>query len=117
MKSKKNTAMREVPLPFSDGLLSANLWQVKDKSGKLRYVVGVPKLGLSSYGKSESEASFRLFSCLIKYYRQLKANEDKLSPKASDHLTVLSKWMQGIEERMVSREESKLVSLSSRRLR
>ena len=92
---------REVPLPFSDGLLSAKLWQAHD-----RFVVGVPELGLCCYGNSETEASFRLFTTLIKYYRQLKNNKQKLGAKGLDHLVVLSRWMECIEARLTISEQA-----------
>ena len=92
---------REVPLPFSDGLLSAKLWQAHN-----RFVVGVPELGLCCYGNSETEASFRLFTALIKYYRQLKAFKQKLGAKGLAHLAVLTRWMECIEARLTISEQS-----------
>lgn len=120
MKLTKNQEVREVPLPFSDGLLSAKLWKVKN-----RFVASVPELGLSCYGESDTEASFRLFTALLKYYRQLKAHKEKLGEKGLNHLEILSMWMEGIEKRMsggatasnLGRRENNLVSLSSRRPR
>lgn len=121
MKLTKNQEVREVPLPFSDGLLSAKLWKVKN-----RFVASVPELGLSCYGESDTEASFRLFTALLKYYRQLKAHKEKLGEKGRHHLEILSKWMEGIERRMSggstasnlrNQRENNLVSLSSRRPR
>jgi len=97
MTRTTKTAAREVPLPFSDGLLSAKLWQAHN-----RFVVGVPELGLSCYGSSETEASFRLFTTLIKYYRQLKAFKEKLNEKGRKDLIVLTRWMECIEERLTS---------------
>lgn len=88
---------REVPLPFSNGLMSAKLWQAHNQ-----FVVGVPELGLSCYGKSETEASFRLFTALTKYYRQLKVNKKKLGAKGLDHLVVLTRWMECIEARLTA---------------
>jgi|GEM_PF-591568 len=99
-RTTKNAA-REVPLPFSDGLLSAKLWQAHN-----RFVVGVPELGLSCYGSSETEASFRLFTTLIKYYRQLKAFKEKLNEKGRKDLIVLTRWMECIEDRLTSGYES-----------
>ena len=101
MTRTTKTAAREVPLPFSDGLLSAKLWQAHN-----RFVVGVPELGLSCYGSSETEASFRLFTTLIKYYRQLKAFKEKLNEKGRKDLIVLTRWMECIEERLTSGYES-----------
>jgi hypothetical protein len=122
MKSKNASSMKEVPLSFSDGLLSAKLWQTRDTKGKVRFVVGVPELGLSCFGTSDTEASFRLFSALVKYYSQLKSHKDKLGDKGLGHLSILTKWMNGIEDRMNSRSaqhplEGRLVGLSSRRSR
>ncbi|MBX3077184.1 hypothetical protein KF707_12865 [Candidatus Obscuribacterales bacterium] len=111
MKRVTDTAsIREVALPFSDGLLSARLW----KAGE-RNVVGVPELGLHCYGVSESEAVFRLFTTLLKYYRQLKQHEDRLGERGLSHLAHLKNWVAGIEKRMTSSPiESRLVSLRSR---
>jgi hypothetical protein len=100
MRTNKSAA-REVPLPFSDGLLSAKLWQAHNQ-----FVVGVPELGLCCYGSSEAEASFRLFTTLIKYYRQLKAFKDRLGEKGRKDLVVLSHWMQGIEDRLSAAPET-----------
>jgi hypothetical protein len=101
MKRTNKSAAREVPLPFSDGLLSAKLWQAHD-----RFVVGVPELGLCCYGASEAEASFRLFTTLIKYYRQLKAFKERLGEKGRQDLVVLAHWMQGIEDRLSAGPET-----------
>lgn len=89
--------MREVKLPWSDGSLSARLWHAGDRT-----VVGVPELGLHCYGESEPEAVFRLFTSLLKYYRQLKAYKNRLPEKgrAHEHLELLSGWVRSIEERM-----------------
>ncbi|MBS1993916.1 MAG: hypothetical protein JSS83_25565 [Cyanobacteria bacterium SZAS LIN-3] len=100
MKRTIKSAAREVPLPFSDGLLSAKLWQAHN-----RFVVGVPELGLSCYGNSETEASFRLFTTLIKYYRQLKAFKDRLNEKGRKDLVVLTRWMECIEDRITASPE------------
>lgn len=116
MKSKIIGAMREVPLPFSDGLLKAKLWQTRSAGGSIRFVVGVPDLGLSCFGASDTEASFRLFTALIKYYRQLKLHREKLSEKGLRDLSVLTDWMQGIEARMASHPlEGRLVALNVRK--
>lgn len=103
MTAKKRKSIKEVPLPFSNGLLSAKLFEANS-----RFVVSVSELGLSCWGKSESEASFRLFTALIKYYRQLKAHPDKLNDKALVHLSILREWMNGIEERMAAPQPRKL---------
>ncbi len=110
MKRAQTETFREVALPFSDGLLSARLW----KSGE-RNVVGVPELGLHCYGDTESEAVFRLFTTLLKYYRQLKAHEDRLGERGLNHLEQLKVWVAGIEKRMTaSGSESRLVSFRTR---
>jgi len=107
MKRTIKNAAREVPLPFSDGLLSAKLWQAHN-----RFVVGVPELGLSCYGNSETEASFRLFTTLIKYYRQLKAFKERLNEKGRKDLVVLTRWMECIEERLTTGYESESPALA-----
>ena len=98
--------MHVVSLPWSDGLLTANLWNVGKKT-----VVGVPELGLHCYGKSQSEAVLRLFSSLLKYYRQLKAHKSRLSERALKHLDLLTHWVQGIEQRMSASEDRATVSV------
>jgi hypothetical protein len=119
MKRTIKSAAREVPLPFSDGLLSAKLWQAHD-----RFVVGVPELGLCCYGNSEAEASFRLFTTLIKYYRQLKAFQERLGEKGRKDLVVLTHWMQCIEDRLTTGSDTagavrtgKLLTMTPRRIR
>lgn len=97
MKREKKTQFREVALPWSDGLLSARLW----KSGK-RTVAGVPQLGLHCYGNSQQQAVFRLFTSLLKYYRQLKLFRDRLSQKGLLHLELLKNWVESIEEKMTA---------------
>lgn len=106
-----SASIREVSLPFSDGLLSARLWKSGDRT-----VVGVPELGLHCYGVSESEAVFRLFTTLLKYYRQLKAHEERLGDRGLDHLAQLKNWVAGIEKRMTSSSssENRLVPLRGR---
>ncbi|MBX9942005.1 MAG: hypothetical protein K2Y32_22255 [Candidatus Obscuribacterales bacterium] len=126
MFTKNIGNIREVPLPFSNGLLSAKLWRTetpqhsKSSPSRTRYVAYVPELGLSSFGLTDSEASFRLFTTLIKYYRQLKANQDKLGERGLNHLELLKDWMSGIEERMTVKQvaelagENRVVSILSR---
>jgi hypothetical protein len=106
MKQGGRSEIREVSLPWSDGLLSARLWMVG-----ARTVVGVPELGLHCYGTSQAEAVFRLFNSLLKYYRQLKSYRKRLTPQGLNHLELLSKWVSHIEERMTVSEERKLVRL------
>lgn len=86
---------REVALPWSDGTLSARLWKSRE-----RYVVGVPELGLHCYGATEPEAVFRLFTSLLKYYRQLRAFKSRLGDKGLEHLDLLRGWVESIEDRM-----------------
>jgi hypothetical protein len=100
MKNKSVT-MRDVALPWSDGNLSARLWESHG-----RVVVGVPQLGLHCYGANEAEAVLRLFISLIKYYRQLKANKKKLGEKGLEHLGLLCIWIEGVERRMMAREHA-----------
>lgn len=95
MTERKTARIRDVVLPWSNGLLSARLWQ----SGQ-RAVVGVPEIGLHCYGNSQTEAVFRLFTSLLKYYRQLKAFKYRLGEKGLAHLELLSKWVNGIENKM-----------------
>ena len=100
---------RVVSLPWSDGLLSARVWTVGEKT-----VVGVPELGLHCYGKSQSEAVLRMFSTLLKYYRQLKAFKGRLSEHALGHLELLTHWVNGIEKKMTMQnaEPAPVVSMS-----
>ena len=95
----KPVKIREVALPWSDGSLSARMWRL----GK-RFVVGVPELGLHCYGSSESEAVFRLFTTLLKYYRQLKAYRNRLSERGLNHLDLLKVWVESVEQKMMHRE-------------
>ncbi len=98
METGKPVLIREVALPWSDGSLSARLWQSRGK-----IVVGVPELGLHCYGTSESEAVFRLFSTLLKYYRQLKTHKRQLGERGDEHLRLLSGWVESVERRMLAR--------------
>lgn len=95
------TLIQDVELPFSKGLLSAKMWRSEKVQGKI--VVGVPELGLHCYGESQSEAAFRLFSALLKYYGQLKDNRDKLSARGISHLELLAVWVKSIENRLTER--------------
>jgi hypothetical protein len=102
--------MKDVALPFSDGTLSARLWESRG-----RIVVGVPQLGLHCYGSSKEEAGFRLFTSLIKYYKQLKAHRTKLGERGVEHLELLCQWIEGIEQRMMLREtaETRILARSA----
>src|ERR1700738_1702317 len=95
MKQIKRSEVHEVALPWSDGTLSARLWHAGERT-----VVGVPELGLHCYGNSQTEAVFRLFTSLLKYYRQLKLFRNRLPARGLEHLELLSGWVQSIEDRM-----------------
>jgi len=98
MQRDKPVLIRDVALPWSDGSLSARLWQSRG-----RIVVGVPELGLHCYGSTQSEAVFRLFSSLLKYYRQLKAYKTRLSVRGLEHLRLLAGWVESVERKMMAR--------------
>ena len=87
MKQTDRSEVREVALPWSDGTLSARLWLAGSRT-----VVGVPELGLHCYRKFSARSSFRLFTSLLKYYRQLKLFKDRLSERGLQHLELLSGW-------------------------
>jgi hypothetical protein len=95
MRQERATRVNEVALPWSDGLLSARI----SLRGE-RTVASVPELGLLCYGNSKTEAVFRLFTTLLKYYRQLKAFRGRLGEKGKTHLALLSIWVEGIENKM-----------------
>lgn len=98
-------------MPWSDGTLSARLWQSGDK-----VVVGVPELGLHCYGDSQTEAVFRLFTALLKYYRQLRAYKSRLGERGLMHLELLRHWVESIEERMKAPKiESNVIAMSHSR--
>lgn len=102
---------REVALPWSDGTLSARLWKARG-----RVVVGVPELGLHCYGSSEPEAVFRLFTSLLKYYRQLRSYKSRLGEKGLAHLDLLRGWVESIENRMKAPSiDNRVVALSRTR--
>lgn len=101
MTSRRPTKVTNVALPWSNGLLSARLW----KSGR-RTVVGVPELGLHCYGASQPEAVFRLFTTLLKYYRQLNSYPERLGDKGWQHLQLLREWVQAIENKMMAKPVS-----------
>lgn len=105
--------LKEVALPWSDGTLSARLWQSGDK-----VVVGVPELGLHCYGATQAEAVFRLFTSLLKYYRQLRAYNNRLGERGLSHLKLLSKWVESIEDRMKAPQlDSNVLTMSRGRKR
>jgi hypothetical protein len=94
--------LRHIPLPFSEGLMSATLWQ-----SQKRYVASVSELAIHCWGASESEASFRLFNTLIKYYRQLETHKDELDQTKQGHFDLLSAWIKGVEARLTSAESDR----------
>jgi glutathionyl-hydroquinone reductase len=108
MRQSKTGYLREVALPWSDGTLSARLW----RSGK-RTIAGVPELGLHCYGDSQTEAVFRLFTTLLKYYRQLKMFKSRLSCRGLEHFELLSGWVESIESKIKAQpSEAKVLALS-----
>lgn len=98
MKPTQVEQVWNVELPWSDGTLSAKLWQ----KGK-RVVVGVPEVDILCTGKTQSEAVFRLFTNLLKYHNQLK-DQSELSEREQQHMALLKKWVKGVEQRMLHRE-------------
>lgn len=95
MKISDSASIREVSLPFSDGLMSARVWTAGGRS-----VVLVPELGLHCYGKNDAQAAFRLFTTLLKYYRQLRTHKERLGERGIQHLEFLGEWVRAIEVRM-----------------
>lgn len=90
-----------VDLPWSNGCMSARMWQ-KDK----RTVVSVPELDICCYGKSQSEAVLRLFTNLLKYYNELSRTRTPLTERQQAHFELLKKWMRSVEDRMTVRESA-----------
>lgn len=109
MTAPKNTNLKEVALPFSNGLMSAKMWKAHGM-----YVVGVPELGIHCYGSSEQESAFRLFTSLLKYYRQLNSNQEKITEKGKSDLEFLKVWVKEIEKKMTAPDRPSLVSINSR---
>lgn len=99
MTENKATNVWNVALPWSDGSLSAKLWQ----KGK-RVVVGVPELDVLCTGKTQSEAVFRLFTTLLKYYQELRAITEPLNERQQAHLNLLRGWVESVEKKMTQRE-------------
>jgi len=93
-----------VALPWSDGAMSAKLW-IKGK----RVVVGVPELDILCTGKTQSEAVFRLFSNLLKYYQELKASPRPLDERQQEHMKLLKVWVESVERKMTSRSELTII--------
>ena len=98
MKQSEREIIQDVALPWSDGSLSAKLWKRNKK-----IVAGVPELGIYCYGSTQSEVIFRLFSSLLKYYQQLKADQHKLEERGKEHFQLLSGWVRSVEQKMVDR--------------
>lgn len=80
-----------------------------------RTVAGVPELGLHCYGSSQPEAVFRLFTSLLKYYRQLKTFRSRLTQRGLDHLELLTAWVNHIEEHMKAPSLDNVVQIHARR--
>jgi len=99
MTETKAKKVWDVSLPWSDGSLSAKLWQ----KGK-RTVVGVPELDILCTGSTQSEAVFRLFTTLLKYYQQLKNAPKPLSDRQEEHMRLLKDWVDVVEKKMTHRE-------------
>lgn len=74
--------------------MSAKLW-IKGK----RIVVGVPELDILCTGKTQSEAVFRLFTTLLKYYQDLKKQET-LDARQQEHMRLLRVWVEHVERKM-----------------
>jgi hypothetical protein len=109
MRQVSASKVEEIALPWSEGLLSAKISQ---KSG--RTVAMVPELGLHCYGASQTEAVFRLFTSLLKYYSQLRSLKGRLTMKGELHLQLLSIWVKGIENKMkIPNIENKLLCMGS----
>jgi hypothetical protein len=100
MTEAKATTEWNVELPWSDGTMSAKLW-IKGK----RIVVGVPELDILCTGKTQSEAVFRLFSNLLKYYQDLKARPE-LDDRQQEHMRLLTVWVESVQRKMTHRELS-----------
>ncbi len=110
MKSNAANEAKTVSLPWSNGNMSAKLWTVGKKT-----VACVPELGLHCYGANQSEALFRLFTVLLKYYRQLKFHRTRLGKRGRGHLDLLSGWIIGVEDRMRLRNFDKELVTAGRR--
>jgi hypothetical protein len=102
MTEARATNVWNVALPWSDGAMSAKMW-IKGK----RVVVDVPELDIACTGKTQSEAVFRLFSNLLKYYQELKANPS-LDERQQEHMRLLKVWVESVERKMSNREMSPL---------
>ena len=109
MKTKISTEAKVVSLPWSNGNMSAKLWTVGEKT-----IACVPELGLHCYGANQSEVLFRLFTVLLKYYRQLNVHRGRLGRRGHVHLELLSDWMNGVEDRMRLRNVDRELVIAGR---
>lgn len=100
MESTNLENVWNLPVPWSDGSLSARLWQ-KGKG----VMVSVPELDICCYGRSQSEAVLRLFTNLLKYYNELKdKDKNKLSDRQKTHFQLLKVFVKGVEKKMCAGE-------------
>ena len=96
-------------LPWSNGAMSARVWRFGQRT-----IACVPELGLYCYGVNQSEALFRLFTVLLKYYRQLRMFKERLGHRGLSHLELLSGWIIGMEDCMrLRKREISLVMAGS----
>lgn len=93
-----HTQVNVAALPWSNGAMSARVWRFRHKT-----IACVPELGLYCYGINQSEALFRLFTILLKYYRQLRLFKNRLGERGASHLELLSAWVSGMEKQMTLR--------------
>ena len=75
--------------------MSARVWRFGQRT-----IACVPELGLYCYGVSQTEVLFKLFTILLKYYRQLRAFKHRLGQRGLAHLELLTNWIAGMENRM-----------------
>ena len=94
MSNNSLEPISNVALPWSDGSMSAKMWQ--KGSGVM---VSVPELDLCCYGRSQSEAVLRLFTNLLKYHNELKALQN-LSSRQETHFELLKVWIKSVENKM-----------------
>lgn len=94
---KKANKVFDVELPWSNGCLSAKMWQ----RGR-QVMVSVPELDICCYGKSQSEAVLRLFTNLLKYHNELKGCKKELSPRQTEHFNLLKQWVHAVEQKMTA---------------
>lgn len=106
-----HTQINVACLPWSNGAMSAHVWRSHHKT-----IACVPELGLYCYGISQSEALFRLFTVLLKYYHQLRMFRHQLGKRGACHFELLSAWVSGMEKQMKlrSKEINSLITVSAR---